>query len=63
MPDDALAQKLAAIETDLEGVEIALDRLEAGMYFTCEVCSVPLADTQLAAQPIMRRCPVCASEA
>lgn len=63
MPDDTLAQKLAVVEADLEGVEAALDRLEAGTYFTCEVCRGPLADTQLAAQPIVRRCPACASEA
>jgi len=63
MPDDALAQKLVAIEADLEGVEAALDRLEAGSYFRCEVCGAPLADTQLAARPIVRRCPACAPEA
>lgn len=63
MPNDALAQKLDAIEADLEGVEATLDRLEAGSYFTCEVCGAPLADTQLAAHPIVRRCPACAPQA
>jgi DnaK suppressor protein len=63
MPDDALVQKLAAIDADLEGVEAALDRLEAGTYFSCEVCRSPLADGQLAAQPVVRRCPACTAEA
>ena len=46
---------LDAIEADLAGVEIALARLEAGTYWTCEVTGQPLPDDLLAADPVARR--------
>ena len=39
---------LIGIETDLADVEIALSRLEAGTYWTCEVTGEPLSDELLA---------------
>jgi RNA polymerase-binding transcription factor DksA len=46
---------LNAIETDLADVEIALARLEAGTYWTCEITGQPLTDELLAAHPTARR--------
>ena len=57
MPDDAdRIALLAAIDADLDGVEQALARLDEGTYATCEVCSAPLADEVLTADPVGRRC-------
>ena len=47
---------LDAIDAELDGVEQALARLDEGSYATCEVCSAPLADEWLAADPVGRRC-------
>jgi len=55
------AQQLDAIESDLADVELALARLEAATYETCEVCSVALDDDVLAVTPLQRRCPTCAT--
>ena len=39
VPDDDRARLLDAVEADLADVELALARLEAGTYETCEVCA------------------------
>jgi hypothetical protein len=49
--------ELDRIEADLSGVEMALDRLDAGTYWTCEVTGQPLPDTLLSADPVARRLP------
>jgi RNA polymerase-binding transcription factor DksA len=54
------ARRLDTIESDLADVEVALARLEAGTYETCEVCAGPLAAGVLAVTPGTRRCPACA---
>jgi RNA polymerase-binding transcription factor DksA len=46
---------LDAIETDLADVEIALARLDAGTYWTCEITGAPLPDELLIAHPTARR--------
>ena len=46
---------LDRVERDLEGVEAALARLDAGTYWTDEVTGEPLDDEQLAADPVARR--------
>jgi hypothetical protein len=46
---------LDRIAEDLAGVEVALDRLDAGTYWTCEVTGQPLPDELLAADPVARR--------
>ena len=46
---------LDRIASDLAGVEVALDRLDAGTYWTCEVTGQPLPDELLAADPVARR--------
>ncbi|HRE02344.1 MAG TPA: hypothetical protein PLV68_13660, partial [Ilumatobacteraceae bacterium] len=45
---------LDVIERDLADVEIALSRLEAGTYWTCEDTGQPLPDALLAARPTAR---------
>lgn len=51
------ALDLAAIEADLADVEVALQRLDAGTYWTCEVTGQPLPDDLMAAEPTRRRLP------
>ena len=46
---------LAAIETDLDGVQAALDRLADGTYWTDEVSGAPIPDGILADDPLARR--------
>jgi hypothetical protein len=48
---------LDAIEVDLSDVEVALARLEAGTYWTCEVTGQPLPDDLMAREPLRRRLP------
>jgi RNA polymerase-binding transcription factor DksA len=57
--DDAqpTAIDLDAIETDLADVEIALARLEAGTYWTCDVTGQPLPAELLDARPTARHLP------
>lgn len=54
--DDRLA-RFDGIDADLDGVERALARLDAGTYTSCEICDTPLADALLAEDPVRRRCP------
>ena len=56
MGDDAERRdRLAGVEADLDGVERALARLDAGTYGECEVCGEPIG-ARLAADPVARRC-------
>jgi DnaK suppressor protein len=57
--DPDRARRLDTIESDLADVEVALARLEAGTYETCEVCSGPLGTDVLAVTPGARRCAAC----
>jgi RNA polymerase-binding transcription factor DksA len=49
-------QLLDTIETDLADVELALARLDADSYFTCQRCGRPLLEALLAARPTARTC-------
>ncbi|MHB1713243.1 MAG: hypothetical protein ACYCV7_17955, partial [Acidimicrobiales bacterium] len=51
--DVALLEEAEAV---LEGLDIALRRLEDGSYGTCEVCTDPLDPEELRARPLTRRC-------
>ncbi len=53
----AAAANLDGIERDLADVEIALTRLDAGTYWTCEVSGQALGQELLAATPTCRRLP------
>jgi RNA polymerase-binding transcription factor DksA len=46
---------LDRVERDLAGVEAALERLDAGTYWTDEVSGAPLGDELLACDPVARR--------
>ena len=46
---------LDVIERDLAGVETALQRLDAGTYWTDEVTGAPIDDALLVADPTARR--------
>ena len=48
---------LGRIERDLAGVETALQRLDAGTYWTDEATGQPIPDGVLAADPVARRAP------
>jgi hypothetical protein len=48
---------LDRIAQDLVDVEVALERLDEGTYWTCEVTGEPLPDDLLAADPVARRRP------
>ena len=49
-------RSLAAVRTELDGVQEALDRLDAGTYGTCLQCGELIADQELAADPLALRC-------
>lgn len=49
---------LDRIEADLAGVERALERLDAGTYWTCEATGSALPDDALAADPTITSQPV-----
>lgn len=53
-PHDA-PPDLDALESDLAGVSAALERLEEGTYWTCEVTGEEIPDAVLAANPVTRR--------
>jgi RNA polymerase-binding transcription factor DksA len=46
-----------AIETTLNEVDRALERLRVGSYRTCQVCETPIADADLIANPLLANCP------
>jgi len=48
-------ERLERIGADLADVEVALVRLDAGTYWTCEVTGRPLPDELLTEQPAARR--------
>jgi RNA polymerase-binding transcription factor DksA len=47
---------LGRVQSELEDVERALQRLDEGTYGTCEVCSRPIDDERLQAMPAARFC-------
>lgn len=59
MADDERTALLDGIEGDLAGVERALERLDAGTYFACEVCGAAMTLESLAADPVRSRCATC----
>ncbi len=53
--DNADNKMVEAIERDLNDVDLAMDRLEKGTYFSDEVTGAPLRPEFLAANPLTRR--------
>ena len=53
--NDADNKMIEAIERDLNDVEVAMDRLEKGTYFSDEVTGAALQPALIAANPLARR--------
>jgi DnaK suppressor protein len=47
---------LEAVEAELDDIERALRRLDAGSYGTCDICHQPIGDERLEAMPATRFC-------
>ncbi|GAA3229329.1 TraR/DksA family transcriptional regulator [Actinocorallia longicatena] len=56
-----LSGSLARARTDLEALDRAVIRLEAGDYWFCERCGQPIAPARLDARPAARTCITCAT--
>ena len=54
---DAVVDGIDAIARDLDDVDAALKRLDAGTYFTDEATGAPLDPAWLAEHPLARRAP------
>jgi RNA polymerase-binding transcription factor DksA len=50
-------ESVTAIEATLNDVDRALERLRVGTYRTCQVCSTPIAEGELVANPLLAHCP------
>ena len=50
------ATALAESERVLDGVDSALERLDAGTYGRCELCGAQIEDDRLAATPLAVTC-------
>jgi RNA polymerase-binding transcription factor DksA len=55
--NEADNKMIEAIERDLNDVDVAMDRLEKGTYFSDEVTGAPLQSEFLATNPLARRNP------
>ena len=55
--NDADNKMIEAIERDLNDVDVAMDRLEKGTYFSDEVTAAPLRTEFLTTNPLARRNP------
>ncbi len=49
-------ESVSAIETTLNDVDRALERLRAGTYRMCQVCHQPIDDAALVANPLLANC-------
>ncbi len=50
-------ESVVAIETTLNEVDRALERLRVGSYRLCTVCATPIAEEDLSAHPLLANCP------
>jgi RNA polymerase-binding transcription factor DksA len=50
-------ESVTAIETTLNDVDRALERLRVGTYRNCHVCNTPIPDVALIANPLLANCP------
>lgn len=48
--------EIDAAERDVDDIERALERLDAGTHGTCETCGKPIPADVLTASPTMRAC-------
>ena len=57
--DEAQLSAVDAVDGLLDEVELALARLDDGTYGRCATCGSPIADAELAGDPLMRACRPC----
>ena len=50
-------ESVSAIESTLNDVDRALERLRVGTYRRCHVCNTPISDADLVANPLLANCP------
>jgi RNA polymerase-binding transcription factor DksA len=50
-------ESVTSIETTLNDVDRALERLRSGTYRSCQVCGTAIADQELIANPLLANCP------
>jgi RNA polymerase-binding transcription factor DksA len=50
-------ESVAAIESQLNAVDHALERLRKGTYFSCQVCGAPIDEADLVSRPTLANCP------
>jgi RNA polymerase-binding transcription factor DksA len=53
---DFANESVSAIESTLNDVDRALERLRAGTYRTCQVCSALIDDAALIGNPLLANC-------
>jgi len=56
MPQFA-SESVNAIESTLNGVDRALERLRNGTYRKCQVCDAPIDESDLVSSPLLANCP------
>jgi RNA polymerase-binding transcription factor DksA len=54
---DFTNESVLAIETTLNDVDRALERLRLGTYRTCQACGTRIDDSDLEADPLLANCP------
>jgi RNA polymerase-binding transcription factor DksA len=54
---DFANESVSAIESTLNDVDRALERLRSGTYRTCQVCHAPIDESVLIANPLLANCP------
>jgi RNA polymerase-binding transcription factor DksA len=50
-------ESVSAIESTLNDVDRALERLRSGTYRTCQVCHAQIDESVLVASPLLANCP------
>jgi DnaK suppressor protein len=61
--EEAAASSLKALDEqerrELDGIIVALEKLDRGTYGKCEMCSKPIPEERLSALPMVRHCISC----
>jgi len=50
-------ESVSAIDSTLNDVDRALERLRSGTYRTCQVCQAQIDESVLVASPLLANCP------
>lgn len=61
--DEALAAIVKAADEEIQAIDVALARLQAGLFGVCEGCGNEIAAARLAAVPYAVSCADCARDA